>query len=288
MQRTLLTACLVMTTACGYVNAKGAGNRPYIAAFEEQSSFYARCIPAATTGNEGTTQILRLRPEGDEVTATYAWYNRNGIVLAWSPKAGKVAVMRLRQDEGLPTEKQIEFSFYLGDQLLRSYTTTDLVKLGAKLERDWRAFEKDDSAPISERAAYRVEGCKQVPGSNDYYFSVRLDDAHTLSFDILTGELSKMEKAGKDVPRALDRQRPPLSAYDALNRAARYVTEKNIDVSAHEVTSVRYMETGSSPRSSLGQGPYWQVTYERVPHGLGGQHFIVVYTNGTIGAFGGR
>ena len=175
--------------------AKSAGNRPYVAAFEEQSPFYARCIPAKSTGNEGTTQILRLRPEGDEVIATYAWYNRNGIVMGWSPKAGKVAVMRVRQDEGLAVEKQIEFSFYLGDQFLRSYTTADLVKLGAKVERDASAIE-DGLGASSKRAVYRVEGCKQVWGTNDYYFSVRLDETQTLSFDILTGKLCRIEKDG--------------------------------------------------------------------------------------------
>ena len=76
--------------------------------------------------------------------------------MGWSPKAGKVAVMRMRQDEDLPVEKQIEFSFYLGDQFLRSYTTADLVKLGAKVELDANAVEAGLDAS-SKRAVYRVE-----------------------------------------------------------------------------------------------------------------------------------
>jgi hypothetical protein len=196
MRRSLITPILLMVATCGQAAAKTAGNRPYVAAFEEQSGFYARCIPDKSRGSEGTTQILCLRPEGDEVITTYAWYNRNGIVMGWSPTAGKVAVMRVRQDEGLAVEKQIEFSFYLGDQFLRSYTTEDLVKLGAKVEPDASAREAG-LGPSSKRAVYRVEGCKQAWNTNDYYFSVKLHETQTLSFDILTGRLCRVEKDGR-------------------------------------------------------------------------------------------
>jgi len=195
MRRSLMAAVLLMVATCGSAGAKSAGNCSYVATFEERSPFYARCIPDKIRGSEGTTQVLCLQPKGDEVIATYAWYNRNGIVMGWSPKAGKVAVMRVRQDEGLAVEKQIEFSFYLGDQCLRSYTTADLVKLGAKVELDANAIEAGLDAS-SKRAVYRVEGCKQVWATNDYYFSVRLDETRTLSFDILTGKLCRIEKDG--------------------------------------------------------------------------------------------
>jgi hypothetical protein len=198
MRRFLITAILLMLATCGYAAEKWAANMPYVAVLEEQSPFYARCIPHNIRGSEGITQILRLHLEGDEVIATYAWYNRNGLVLGWSPKAGKVALMRVRQDEGLAVEKQIEFSFYLGNQFLRSYTTADLAKLGARVQPDESAREGGLKAS-SMRAVYRVEGCKQVlGGSNDYYFSVRLDETKNLSFDILTGKLCRIEKFGNE------------------------------------------------------------------------------------------
>jgi len=192
--KSCMTLSLVMMLAlCSHAAAKSADNRPYAAAFANHSPFYARCIPAKASGNEGSTQILQVRPEGDEVVATFAWYNRNGIAMGWSPRAGKVAVMRVRQDEGLPPDKQIELSFYLGDQLLRSYTTEDLAKLGAKMGRDAYAFER---GMTSTRVAYQVEGCMQAWNTNDYYFSVRLDETQTLSFDIITGRLCRLEKDG--------------------------------------------------------------------------------------------
>jgi hypothetical protein len=192
--RSCIVVSVVLTLAlCGYAVAKSAGNFPYAVTFAEYSPFYARCIPSKANGNEGSTQILRVRPEGDEVVATFPWYNRNGVEMGWSPKAGKVAVMRIRQDEGLASDKQIEFSFYLGEQLLRSYTTDDLAKLGAKVDRDANAVERDLGLD-SKRAVYRVEGCKQVWKTNDYYFNIRLDETRTLSFDIITGKLVRLEK----------------------------------------------------------------------------------------------
>jgi hypothetical protein len=194
--KSFLTMVCVMTVAvCGNAAAMSAENFPYVAAFAEYSPFYARCIPYKAYGNEGSTQILWVRPEGDEVVATFPWYNRYGIVMGWSPKAGKVAVMRVRQDEGLASDKQIEFSFYLGEQLLRSYTTDDLAKLGAKVERDDNAIERGLGLD-SKRAAYHVEGCEQAWNTNDYYFSIRLDETQTVSFDIITGKLCRVEKDG--------------------------------------------------------------------------------------------
>lgn len=194
--RASVAAVILMLMAFGSSGpAKSGGNGPYVVAFEEQSPFYARCLPDEKRGSKGTTQIVCVRTTGDEVITTYSWYNRNGLVLGWSPKAGKVAVMRVRQDEGLLPEKQIEFSFYLGEQHLQSFTTADLVKLGAKLRRDVAAFESGLDVS-SKRAEYRAEGCKQVRGTNDYYFLVRLDDTRTLSFDILTGKLCRIEEDG--------------------------------------------------------------------------------------------
>ena len=193
MRNSVATVILLLMTFGSFAVAKSAGNRPYAVAF---GPFYARCIPDDSKGSKGTTQILCVRREGDKLITTYAWYNRHGLVIGRSPKAGKIAVMRIKQDEGLAIEKQIEFSFYLGDQFLRSYTTADLATLGAKVERDAHAIESGLGVS-SKRAVYRVEGCKQAWNTNDYYFSVRLNESHTLNFDILTGKLCRVEKDGR-------------------------------------------------------------------------------------------
>jgi hypothetical protein len=203
--------------------AKSAGNRPYVVGAGKPSPFYARCIPDESRGSKGTTQLLCIRRDGDEVIATYAWYNRHGLVMGWSPKAGKVAVMRVKQDEGLAIEKQIELSFYLGDQFLRSYTTADLATLGAKVQRDPHAIEAG-LGTSSKRAVYSIEGCKQAWNTNDYYFSVRLDEKRTLSFDILTGNLCRIEKDGRKqrlvpVEKEKNNAEQQGAEVDAANRA---------------------------------------------------------------------
>ncbi|MBU2540741.1 MAG: hypothetical protein KJ593_02465 [Candidatus Omnitrophica bacterium] len=65
------------------------------------------------------------------------------------------------------------------------------------------------------------------------------------------------------------------------------MTNNKIDVSKHFISSVRYIVSGSWTDSSIGKGPYWQVTYELVQLADGGQHFILIYMDGKIGRIGG-
>ena len=78
----------------------------------------------------------------------------------------------------------------------------------------------------------------------------------------------------------------PTSAEDATRLAARYIAHHKFDVSRHRILPARYVETGPWTDSSLGKGPYWQITYE-LPNHLGGQYFVLVYLNGKIGHIGG-
>jgi hypothetical protein len=84
-----------------------------------------------------------------------------------------------------------------------------------------------------------------------------------------------------------DRQRPLISAAEAITMAEHYVAEHNFDVSHHFISSVRYIESGSWIDSHIGKGPYWQVTYELLQRSDGGQHFILIYMDGKIGRVGG-
>ncbi len=195
MRGSLSSVIVSLLILSGSAAAKSGGNAPYVATFESQSPFYARCIPDQDSGSQGTTQIFQVRKEGDEIITTFPWYNRHGLSMGWSPIAGKVAVMRIRQEEGLAPEKQIEFSFYLEDKLLHSYTTADLIQLGAKATLIRTAGVKGFGNP-PQRALYQVEGCHQVAGTNDYYFKVRLGDKETLLFDVLSGNLCRVERDG--------------------------------------------------------------------------------------------
>jgi hypothetical protein len=141
--------------------------------------FYARCVPADC--GPGSTKIFRVLGDTDKLVDSYDWYSPDGVVLGWSPIEGKVAVMCLHgsgRDPGKPAAGQPEFSFHLGGKLLKSYTTRELVDLGAE----------ESALPQGGRGAvYKVVGCEQVPGTNRYLFVVEVKGGRRISFDITTG-----------------------------------------------------------------------------------------------------
>lgn len=180
----LLWLFLIMQLPISLAGAKeAAGLWPYVHS-DLDDRFYARCIPAGDSGDKGATTIFMVKRTDDERVDAYDWYNRNGVVLGWSPIAGKVAVWRLRQDDSKPDPQRVEFSFYLGGKLLKSYTAQELIDRGSKFQD---RLPRLDHAPLD----YRVLGCQQVPGTNDYNFSIELRDGTPIHFDILTGEERK-------------------------------------------------------------------------------------------------
>jgi hypothetical protein len=194
-----MTMCATILGSALLALGKDGGNGAYVVGFPGGASIYARCVPEEVKGSKGVTQVLRVRKEGDEILASYDWYNRQ-IFLGWSPTAGKVAVLRVAQDAGLAPDKQIELSFYLGNDLVKSYTTADLVKLGARLDYDGIAAERGITAVDGppKRAQYLVESCEQVWNTNDYYFRVKVNPSDVtpriLKFDIVTGKVCRVER----------------------------------------------------------------------------------------------
>lgn len=157
---------------------KPVANRAYVTAGPD-GVLYARSTPQEASGDVGVTEVFQVKTEGDEKLDRYEWYNADGLVLAWSPIAGKVGVMRLKQNTGKEPNDQIEFSFYIGGKHLRSYTTAELLKFGADLIADYPRGNK--------RAGYTVVGSEQIPGSNHYVYAILIKDKK-LQFDILTGK----------------------------------------------------------------------------------------------------
>ncbi|HEY5893199.1 MAG TPA: hypothetical protein VIT91_08215 [Chthoniobacterales bacterium] len=155
---------------------KEASNRPYMQSGPD-GVFYARCIPETNKGPVGVTEVYIVRKEGDQLVDRYDWYTKHGVVLGWSPIAGKVALLAIRKDEPVALDKQVEISIYLGGKLLKSWTTAEFQSLGAKVERSHYG---------GERAVFTVADCEQIPGTNEYAFVINLGDKK-VSFDILTG-----------------------------------------------------------------------------------------------------
>ena len=179
--RILFVASLVCCVQSCYALSRAA-NRAYVQAMDGPSVFYARCVPDENTGHKGTTTLYRVQKAGDGKVDTYNWYSPGGVILGWSPIAGKVAVMSVRESFGfLPPDKEIEIAFHLGGQLLQSYTTTALGAMGIEIGPTFGGAGKV--------ARFKVLGCVQVLQTNDYDLVIESSGGKKYSFDILTGHL---------------------------------------------------------------------------------------------------
>ena len=90
-----------------------------------------------------------------------------------------------------------------------------------------------------------------------------------------------------EASEAPERPAPTLSVTDAIKLADTYVQKEKIDTSKHLLVSVTYHDVGGWTQSYIGKGPYWQITYELKTRADGGQIFIFVYMNGSVGKTGG-
>ena len=166
----ILLAALI--TAEASACTRGA-NRPNVTAMDE-GIFYARSVPAFSTGFEGSTDIYLVDMNGDKKIDSYNWFNRNQLVLAWSPIVGKVAVLRYD-----PENEDAAVAFYIGGNLLKSYSHSELKKLGL------RSIDKY----CGVRLGLKILGQEQIPNTNDYVFKIEFESSGIRMFDITTGEL---------------------------------------------------------------------------------------------------
>ena len=184
MLRLGLTFAALLTLAVPSVLGKAGKqtNFPYVTSFFN-GVWYTRSVPANATGPEGRTTLFRVGADRDDVIQSYDWYASGGLHLGWSPIAGKWAVMAVHEERAPQLAHQPEFSFHLGADRLATYTTADLVALGATLTRE----EADDS----RRADILIKGVEQIPRTNEYVFKVVVhtaDGDREVLFDILTGK----------------------------------------------------------------------------------------------------
>jgi hypothetical protein len=178
--RTSVLVALVLFSGAALASKAGQ-HRAYVQSGPDRlgSVFYARCVPSGDRGTAGRTQVYQVRGEGDHKVDAYDWYAPGGMVLGWSPIAGKVAVLSLMHDgaaEDWKTQEAIRFS--LGGERLASYTNGELIEMGASMAAD---------SADGLHAGFRVIGCEQIPGTNEYDFVIGIDAGKTLRFDITTG-----------------------------------------------------------------------------------------------------
>jgi hypothetical protein len=238
--------------ASGPSAAKAAVNRPYVECMKG-GAFYARCIPTGKFDSAGSTDIYRVGMEKDERVAHYDWYSRDGLVLGWSPIAGKVAVMARQGEAADALERQIELSFYLRFKLLKAWSTADLQKLGATV--DWIKVER----PMTRWAEFQLAGWEQIDNSNEYVFSVQFTGGKKVSFDILTGEVYRPHHLTQEQAKALA---------DEVARG------KGIELEDYALSTAQF-----DSRKAV-----WQLFYNHKPPGYPGGHFTIYVNDETKAA----
>jgi hypothetical protein len=185
--RASVLVAIILTTGAALASKAGP-HRAYVQSGPDRlgSVLYARCVPSGEKGSAGRTQVFRVRAEGDEALDEYDWFAPGGLVLGWSPIAGKVALLAVMQDEAADNwMAQEALRFAMGGERLASYTNGQLIEMGAK--------EIVDSV-YGRRAGFGIVGCEQLPGTNEYDFVIEIDDGKTLRFDITTGKLRQAKR----------------------------------------------------------------------------------------------
>ena len=150
---------------------------------------YCRCIPDHKRGDKGVTQILKLQRGGDALVNEYPWYNNQGVVLGWCGEVQGIAVMRVKQDRWWTRrtmDQRVELSFYLQDKLLRSYTTRDLLKLGAEETQIHVDVEELHRETVAD---FKVVGWQRIGETRTSVFTIKVGDGKEIHFDTLTGNL---------------------------------------------------------------------------------------------------
>ncbi|MDB6028406.1 MAG: hypothetical protein JWM68_4629 [Verrucomicrobiales bacterium] len=181
--KTLSALLIALITLLGLSTAsasKAVWNRPYVQS-GPGGIFYARCIPKEKLGSAGFTEIFEVQKEQDKLLDHYDWFAKGGVILGWSPIAGKVAVMAIHPGTAAKPDKQVDLSFSLGGKLLKSWTTAELKGLGAEVIHN--DYDRED------RAIFQTVACEQIPNTNEYVFTIQIAANKKLRFDILTGDI---------------------------------------------------------------------------------------------------
>ena len=88
--RVALLSVLLLTVTASVWASKPVANFSYVHS-GLGGIFYVRCIPDDQKGEKGSTVLYRVNKDKDEIVDRYDWYSSKGVILGWSPIAGKVA-----------------------------------------------------------------------------------------------------------------------------------------------------------------------------------------------------
>jgi hypothetical protein len=152
---------------------------------------YVRSIPKNDYGNEGKTQVFRVRKNGDELLDEYPAYMRGELYLGASPITGKCCLVHLEPERITSNNdfkklgKISRLAFYMGGKELVAYSGEDLDKMGLK--------NRVQTLVYRHAGQFMVLGIQQVSLTNHYVFVIEKiaeggKGTETMCFDITTGK----------------------------------------------------------------------------------------------------
>jgi hypothetical protein len=177
---------LVLVILCQATLSRGdqeAANQTYVTA-SKYGQFYAKSIPHERYGLKGITRIYQVTKAEDILIQTYDWYSPQ-IFLEGFTGSHEVYVVQMgpwhRGHEALAEHHAI--ALYKNDQLLRTYSTLDLVGVENKVSRS-----------VSHYTIFsNIHGFRR-PFGNQLVFDVENHEGAIVSFDAETGGLLTREE----------------------------------------------------------------------------------------------
>jgi hypothetical protein len=193
MMKTFPSVVIVIASALLTTSFKMGGhgeNQPTVQSTADGHA-YVRSIPSGDYGDEGKTQVFRVRKNGDELLDEYPLYMRGEFYLGGSPITGKSCLVHLEperltsNDDFKKLGKISRLAFYMGGKELLAYTGEDLEKMGLK--------DRVQTLGYRHAGQFMVLGIQQVPLTNHYVFVIekigdREKGTETTRFDITTGK----------------------------------------------------------------------------------------------------
>jgi hypothetical protein len=186
----LLVAIGSLLLMTGFKISGHGENQPTV-----QSGFggaiYVRSVPTSDYGDEGKTQLFRVRKNGDELLDEYALYMRGELYIGWSPITGKYCLVHLEptritsNNDLAKLGKISRLAFYVGGKELVVYTGEDLERMGVKT--------KVQTLVYRQPGQFMIHGIQQLPLTNHYVFVIektadKVSGNETIRFDITSGK----------------------------------------------------------------------------------------------------
>jgi hypothetical protein len=174
---------------------------------------YVRSIPTGDYGNEGKTQVFRVRKNSDELLDEYPVYMRGELYLGGSPITGKSCLVHLEPERITSNNdfkklgKISRLAFYMGGKELVAYTGEDLEKMGLK--------DRVQTLVYRHAGQFMVIGIQQVPLTNHYVFVIEKtaekgSGTETISFDITTGKSISDDSEKRPEPKSPANEGQPI------------------------------------------------------------------------------